>query len=83
MDIPPENSYPQLCLDVGLTRESCTAGSARQLAAVCKGLRGKTILQLFVQIHTHSACARMHAHFAASYRDASRPEPLAAIAAAA
>ncbi|HLX43209.1 MAG TPA: hypothetical protein VKR43_07230 [Bryobacteraceae bacterium] len=23
--------------------------------------------QLFVQIHPHSACSKMHAHFAASY----------------
>jgi len=26
------------------------------------------ITQLFVQIHPHSACSKMHAHFAASYR---------------
>jgi hypothetical protein len=67
----PEDNYPQFCFDVGLTCETCTAETGRQLAKACKGLRGKTIGQLFVQIHPHSACARMHAHFANSYRTAS------------
>jgi hypothetical protein len=71
MDLSPENNYPQLCFDVGLTCEGCTAGTARQLAAVCTGLRGKVIRQLFVQIHRHPACARMHSHFTASYLEAS------------
>jgi hypothetical protein len=71
MAFSPENNYPQLCFDVGLTCESCTAGTARQLAAVCKGLRGKVIRQLFVQIHCHPACAGMHSHFKASYLEAS------------
>jgi hypothetical protein len=65
------NDYPELCFAVGLDCESCTAASARQLAQVCKGLRGKMIGQLFVQIHSHSACAKMHAHFTAAYVDAS------------
>jgi hypothetical protein len=38
---------------------------------VCKGLRGKAVAQLFVQIYTNSACSPMHSHFAAEYRDAS------------
>ena len=79
-----ENNYPNVCLEVGLTCESCTAETARQVAAVCKGLRGKMLGQLFVQIHPHSACARMHAHFADCYREASgeRPAmmPMAAVA---
>ena len=77
-----ENNYPQFCREVGLTCESCTTGTARHLAAVCKGLRGKMIGQLFVQIHPNPACARMHAHFAASYRDASSEQPLAMTAVA-
>ena len=64
----PKDNYPQLCSDVGLTCESCTSETARQLARVCKGLRGKMITQLFVQIYPHSACSKMHAHFADSYR---------------
>lgn len=48
--------------------------------------------QLFVQIYPHPACARMHGHFAESYREASlerpkmerqqtdRPKTLAAVA---
>jgi hypothetical protein len=41
--------------------------------------------QLFVQIYTDPACSPMHAHFAASYRDASgeatRKGPRRAVAA--
>jgi len=66
----PDNTYPRICLEVGLTCETCTAGTARQLAAVCKGLRGKMIGQLFVQIHPHAACAPMYKHFAEHYREA-------------
>jgi hypothetical protein len=76
MNIPPENNYPGLCDDVGLTCDSCTTGTARNLANVCKGLRGKVIGQLFVQIHPHAACSRMHAHFAAAYHLASAETPL-------
>jgi hypothetical protein len=67
----PQDSYPRICFESGLTCEVCTDSTATQLAQVCKGLRGKAIGQLFVQIHPHSACARMHARFAASYREAS------------
>lgn len=63
------NTYPQICLEVGLNCEDCTSAAARQLAAICKGLRGKAVGQLFVQIYTDPACARMHSHFAASYRE--------------
>lgn len=64
------NNYPQICSEVGLTCESCTSSSARDLAAICKGLRGKAVGQLFVQIYPSPACAPMHAHFAACYREA-------------
>ena len=53
-----------------MTCEGCTRETARQLARACKGLRGKMIGQLFVQIHPHPACAPMHAHFAECYRSA-------------
>ena len=82
MNTSPEKNYPQLCFEVGLTCRSCTEGTARQLAVACKGLRAKTIRQLFVQIHPHSACARMHSHFTASYLDASSEPPLAMTAVA-
>jgi hypothetical protein len=62
--------YPSICAEVGLSCETCTAATARDLAALCKGLRGKMIGQMFVQIHAHSACAPMHAHFAEHYRAA-------------
>src|ERR1041385_294 len=68
MATSPENDYPQLCFEVGLTCESCVSYTATELAHACKGLRGKAIGQLFVQIHPHSACAKMHAQFAAAYR---------------
>lgn len=79
----PDNNYPRICLEEGLTCETCTAGTARQLASVCKGLRGKMIGQLFVQIHPHPACARMHAHFADCYREALSAETPGAIVIAA
>lgn len=77
MDTSTEHDYPRICQEVGLTCEACTAETARQLAEACIGLRGKMIGQLFVQIHPHSACAPMHAHFASCYREASpeRKEP--------
>jgi len=65
------DNIPQICSEVGLTCDNCTADTARHLAAVCKGLRGNAIAQLFVQIYPHSACAPMHRSFAAHYREAS------------
>ncbi len=67
MDLSPTNTYPQLCFTVGLTCEACTAESARQLAQVCKGMRGKMIGHLFIQLYPNPACAPMHRHFAESY----------------
>jgi len=64
------DNIPQICSEVGLTCESCTAETARNLAAVCKGLPGKMVAQLFVQIYPNSACAPMHRSFAAHYREA-------------
>jgi hypothetical protein len=64
------DNIPQICSEVGLTCESCTAETARNLAAVCKGLPGKMVAQLFVQIYPNSACAPMHRGFAAHYREA-------------
>ncbi len=82
MDTSPENSYPQICNEIGLTCEVCTADAARELAQCCKGLRGKMIGQLFVQIYPNPACARMHSYFAEVYREASLTgrTPLAAVA---
>jgi hypothetical protein len=77
MNMRSQDNYPGICFESGLTCEVCTEHTASQLAQVCKGLRGKAIGQLFVQIHPHSACARMHAHFAASYREASAERPKA------
>ena len=72
MDRQADNdNYPRICSEVGLTCETCTGATARNLAAVCKGLRGKAIAQLFVQIYPHSACAPMHSYFTARYREAS------------
>jgi hypothetical protein len=74
MHTSPEDDYPRLCVEVGLTCETCVGETARQLAAVCKGLKGKMIGQMFVQIYPRSACARMHSHFAEAYRQASSCE---------
>lgn len=86
MDTLIENVYPQICFEAGLTCEVCTAETARQLAQCCKGLRGKMIGQIFVQVYPNPACARMHSHFAECYRMASGektaepPKTLAAVA---
>ena len=66
-----DESYPGLCREVGLSCEACTSNTARQVALVCKGLRGKMVGQMFVQIYPHPACSPMHANFAQAYRDAS------------
>lgn len=71
MNTPSNDNIPQICSEVGLSCESCTAETAKQLAAVCKGLAGKMVGQLFVQIYPNSACAPMHRNFAAHYREAS------------
>ena len=63
-----KRQYPRLCNEVGLACETCVEATAQNLALVCKGLRGKMIGQMFVQIHPHSACSRMHAHFGEAYR---------------
>lgn len=64
------DARPQVCSEANLACEDCAGTTARELAKVCKGLRGKMIGQLFVQIYTDPACARMHGHFADAYRNA-------------
>jgi hypothetical protein len=79
----PASNLPQICIEVGLDCVTCTSSTARELARACPGLPGKLVAQLFVQIHTHSACARMHRNFAKAYVDALQPMlPLVASAAA-
>lgn len=73
MNTPDSNNFPQICSEVGLTCESCTAETARQVAAVCKGLRGKAVGQMFVQLYPNAACAPAHKLFAAHYESASEP----------
>ncbi len=69
-----DESYPGLCAAVGLTCEACTSNTAREVALVCKGLRGKMVGQMFVQLYPHPACSPMHSNFAQAYRDASPKE---------
>jgi hypothetical protein len=66
-----EESYPGVCIEVGLTCEACTSNTAREVARVCKGLRGKMVGQMFVQLYPDPACSPMHSNFAQAYRDAS------------
>jgi hypothetical protein len=68
MNITPPSDYPRLCVEVGLDCETCVSGTARELASACKGLRGKMVGQMFVQLYPDPACSRMHAHFAEAYR---------------
>ena len=63
-------SLPELCRETGLSCESCTENTARNLARMCQGVQGKTLGQLFVQLYPHKACSPMHGHFATTYRQA-------------
>jgi len=69
-----EESYPSVCIEVGLTCEACTSNTAREVARVCKGLRGKMVGQMFVQLYPDPACAQAHGQFAQAYRAASAKE---------
>jgi len=71
------NTYPRICHEVGLDCETCTGTTARNLAQVCTGLRGKMLGQIFVQIYTDPACSKMHAHFADEYMAADLRMPMA------
>lgn len=66
----PGPSVPELCVQEGLDCITCTSSTARELARACPGLPGKLVTQLFVQIHTHAACGRMHRNFAQAYERA-------------
>ena len=77
------NDYPGMCVGAGLDCETCTAGTATQLAGICRGLPGGKVGQIFVQIHPYPSCARMHSHFSTAYRRAlSEARPRVAAAAA-
>ena len=90
MNYSPGIEYPQACVEAGVNCENCTSATARELARACPGLPPSKVAQLFVQIHVHSACSRMHRHFGRAYAEAltierKRPEPqrmLAMVAAA-
>jgi len=69
-----DETYPSVCIEVGLTCEACTSFTAREVARVCKGLRGKALGQMFVQLYPDPACAQAHSNFAQVYRDSSPKE---------
>jgi len=77
-----EYSIPGTCREIGLSCETCTETSARNLARVCQGQRGKAVSQLFVQLYPHAACAPMQNHFSQAYRDADGEELSAIMATA-
>jgi hypothetical protein len=62
------------CSETGLSCESCTSQTATELARTCRGLRGKMVTQLFVQLYPDPGCAKMHANFAAVYKRAAGVE---------
>ncbi|HSP66167.1 MAG TPA: hypothetical protein VLN48_00480, partial [Bryobacteraceae bacterium] len=70
-----EQSYPAVCREVGLTCQACISHTASEIARTCKGLQGKMLGQMFVQLYPNPACSPMHARFAQAYRDAS-PRPV-------
>jgi hypothetical protein len=65
------DTYPRMCREVGLDCHTCADGTARNLAKICKGLKGNSIGKLFVQIHSDPACAAMQGHFEKAYFAAS------------
>ncbi len=66
-----ENRTQVSCSETGLSCEACTSQTAIELARTCRGLRGKMVAQLFVQLYPEPGCAKMHANFAAAYKQAS------------
>jgi hypothetical protein len=68
-------SYPTVCREVGLTCQACISHTASEIARSCKGLQGKMLGQMFVQVYPNPACSPMHARFAQAYHDAS-PRPV-------
>jgi len=60
------------CSAIGLSCEVCTSQTATELAQTCRGLGGRMVAQLFVQLYPDPGCARMHANFAAVYKSASK-----------
>jgi hypothetical protein len=68
---------PEICRSVGLSCKSCTEDSAKSLASVCKGLKGKAVTQLFYQIYPVSACSSMRSHFTRAYKEASKEQSAA------
>lgn len=71
MTLTSKHDYPALCVEVGLNCESCTEASARELARACPDLPGKSVKQLFVQIHEYPACLPMRGNFFKAYAEAS------------
>jgi hypothetical protein len=65
-----EQDLPDICIQEAVDCHACTATTARELARACPGLPAKLVTQLFVQIHVHAACTRMHANFAQAYTEA-------------
>jgi hypothetical protein len=61
---------PALCIQEAIDCHACTASTAKEIARSCPGLPRKLITQLFVQIHTYPACARMHSNFTQAYMEA-------------
>jgi hypothetical protein len=79
----PGTSMPDLCVQEGIDCTSCTRSTARELARACPGLPVRMVAQLFVQIHVHAACVRMHRNFTDAYAEAlESARPLAKSAAA-
>jgi hypothetical protein len=66
-----ESRTQMSCSETGLSCETCTSQTATELARTCKGLRGRMVAQLFVQLYPEPSCARMHAKFASVYKKAS------------
>src|SRR5262249_5216549 len=68
--VPVNDGRLPVCVESGLACDQCVSETAQNLARVCKGLRGRMVGQLFVQIYTEPACARMHSSFVEAYREA-------------
>lgn len=71
-DVVPGDTYPTLCINVGLSCETCVSTTARDLALVCKGLQGPMISRTFVHIYPDAACSPMVTYFGNCYTKASQ-----------
>jgi hypothetical protein len=55
-------------MDEGLDCGTCVEVASRNLAAVCRELKGKALEHVFLQLHSKRSCRKMFRAYEASYQ---------------